>query len=581
MPEIDRLLRRAAARLLLVRFVRAVVVSLGLAVGLLVLARIGERLFALAIDWPTAWAGVLGVAVVGAVAWVVLLRPNRLAVAREVDERADLRETIGTALCVMDSEDGWSRAEVEQARGVSRRVIVRQLFPLTLHRSWPAPIVGAIVFLLMGLLPRADLLSLLQTAQATQEKQAEIAAAQAQVESAEDEVRDALKDVPGLDDALKKNDDPMEARTPAEIRRDSIKQLTTLQDKLNELQNSEKAASMDELSDRMRQLKQPDAGPSELDEMVKAMQKGDFDDASKALEKLAAKLAKGDLTDAQKKALAEQMKKLADQLKKLAEQRKALEDQLEKMGLDKKLASDPQALQKALENMKNLTQAQKDQLAKMARACQNASKMCQSMAGACQNAAMSLAQGGSGMEGMSMMAGQLSAAEMLQQEMNGLKAAQGVLSKQLQSLGQCMGSSDMMDIYKRFLEQGTGSGSPGLGGGKAPSPTPADYKLSPERANTKFDPDTPIIGQTLARGTQLRGQASQELREAVHASSDAAAEAIETKVIPREFHDAVKHYFDNLEKESDGKAETNDQKSSSGSDSTSGGESKPKSSGDK
>jgi hypothetical protein len=44
----------------------------------------------------------------------------------------------------------------------------------------------------------------------------------------------------------------------------------------------------------------------------------------------------------------------------------------------------------------------------------------------------------------------------------------------------------------------------------------------------------------------------------VHASSEAAAEAIETKVIPREYHDAIKHYFGNLQKESDDTTGTTD-----------------------
>lgn len=568
MPEIDRLLRRAALRLLLVRFARAVVVSVGVGVGILLLLRVAERLFAVPMDWGLAWAGVMGIAVLGAAAWVVALRADRLAVAREVDERADLRESIGTALCVRERGDGWSRATVEHARGVSRRVVVRQLFPLTLHRSWPVPVVGAVLFLVLGLLPQADLLSLLETAQAEQRDQEEIATAQQQVESAEKEVRDALKDVPGLEDALSKADDPEAGKTPEEIRRESIKELTTLADKLNELQDSEKAKTLNELSDRMRQLTQPNAGPSELDEMVKAMQKGDFEGASKAMEKLAAKMQSGDLTDAQTRELAAQMQKLADQMKAVAAQQSALENQLAKMGLDKALASNPQALQKALQNAQNLTAQQREQLMKAAQACQNASKSCQGMAGACQNAADSLAKGGSGMQGMNELAGQLSAAEMLQQEMAGLKAAQGVLTAQLTTLGQCQGgSSDMMDIYKRLTASagmgagagkgvGPGAGRSGTGGGPAPDPLTTPYSLNTDRAKTNFDPETPIIGETLVRGTQVRGEASQELREAVHASSEAAAEAIETKAIPREYHDAIKHYFGNLEKESEGTSES-------------------------
>ena len=217
MPEIDQLLRRAALRVLLVRFMRAMVVAAGLGVGLLLLTRIGEWLLALPVDWLAAWAGVMGVSLLGAAGWAVLLRPDRLTIAREVDERADLRESIGTALCVIGGEDGWSRATVEQARGVSRRVVVRQLFPFTLHRSWLVPVVGAVLFLLIGFLPQADLLSLLETAQAKEQQREEVAIAQEQVETAQDRVKEALKDldVPGLDGELSGEDDLESAKVPA------------------------------------------------------------------------------------------------------------------------------------------------------------------------------------------------------------------------------------------------------------------------------------------------------------------------------------------------------------------------------
>ncbi len=556
MPEIDRMLRRAAARLLLVRLLQASVVALALGVGLLVVARLAERLFAIGggqTDWGLAWAGVLGVGLLGAFAWVLVTRPDRLGVAREVDERADLRESIGTALCVMGREDGWSRATVEHARGVSRRVLVRQLFPLRAPRVWPAPIAGAVLFLVLGLLPQADLLRFLRTAEATQEQEAEIVSAQQEVEAAEKRVKDALRDlgVDALDDPLEEDEELAGASSPEEVRRAKIKQLTTLSDRLSELEGSEEMAGIEELQSRMARLKQPDGGPGELDTMVKAMQRGDFQAASRALEDLASKLARAELTDAQKEALAEQMKRLAEQLRQLAEEHEALERQLEKMGLDKALASDPDALREALQNDPNLTQEQRDQLMKTAQACRNAGGMCQSMAGACQRMGGSLASGQSGLGGLEQLAGQLTQAEMLQQEMQGLRAAQAVIRGQCQGLAG-MGEMDMMDIYKRWTQGGGGSGNRGRGGGKAPPPQEADFALNPDRVRTNLDPDTPIIGQTMVRGTQIRGEARQEFHDAVSTSSKAASEAIETRVIPREFHEAIKHYFGNLERESEG-----------------------------
>ena len=49
-------------------------------------------------------------------------------------------------------------------------------------------------------------------------------------------------------------------------------------------------------------------------------------------------------------------------------------------------------------------------------------------------------------------------------------------------------------------------------------------------------------------GSQIRGEATAQFGEAVNASAVQAAEAIESMQVPREYHDAVRHYFGRLER---------------------------------
>lgn len=572
MTEIDRLLRRASLRLALLRVARALVALLSVAVGLLVLARLGERFFALPVDWTLAWSIAGGGVVLGAIVWVVVGRPGRLEVAREIDERAGLRESIGTALCVDGLDDGWSRATVEHARGMSRRVVVRQVFPLTLHRSWPVPLVGAVLFVLLGLVPQTDVLGLLKRAEATETTREAVESAREEVEAVEEEVREALEavDDPALLAALE--DEPEPGATPEEIRRHTMKKLTTLQDRLDELQGTDEMRGMEKLRDRLKDLRQPE-GLGDLDSMVKALQAGDFQAASKAMEALARKMAQADLTPEQRAALAKQLEALAGQLAEMAQQRDALAAELERLGLDAALASNPEALAKALESMSNLTPEQKDALMKQCKACSNASKMCQGMAGACKSAAASMMQGKQGAQGMDQLGSQLSALEAMQQQMSSMNACRGSLDRAMAGMGQGGGGSNMLDIYKR-LEPPSGSGMSMSRGNNAPGgrkaghgtanneagPTP-DFQadLDPTKADTSMGADPVIIGRTLVEGAQVRGEAAAEFREAVSASSEAASEAIETKVIPREYHEAIKRYFGKLQEEADDATATEDQ----------------------
>src|SRR5207248_10775610 len=118
-----------------------------------------------------------------------------------------------------------------------------------------------------------------------------------------------------------------EPKTPEELRRVAVKKLTSVSDKLKEVKESDKAAKMQAMKDAMRQLKQP--GPGPMEEMARAMARGDFAKAEQELSELAKKINDGSMTADQKQQAQQQMQKLAQQLDKLAKDKSEMEKKLQ------------------------------------------------------------------------------------------------------------------------------------------------------------------------------------------------------------------------------------------------------------
>ena len=106
MQDINRVLRAAARRLWVAGVIQSVVGTLSLVLVLAILLRVAQQLFALTVPWGDVmlW-GAVG-AGVAAVIWATIFRAKPDAVARRVDEGADLKESISTALCVAGEDNG-------------------------------------------------------------------------------------------------------------------------------------------------------------------------------------------------------------------------------------------------------------------------------------------------------------------------------------------------------------------------------------------------------------------------------------------------------------------------------------------
>lgn len=548
MHDIRTLLKLAARRLEINTFIEVLhwvaVVVAALALGLIIADRAPAATY-----MPWKWVGpaLAAATLLAAFAMWYRRRPSELHVAVAVDERLDLREKISTALLCEGREDVFARAAVEDAVNAARdprsRELIRRRFAFTAPRGWWATPAIVLLVMIIGFFGQWDLFrddqTNAQNLQQVKNNADESLKAIARVIAEKPELSKEL--AKELGDLSKDGPDPNALKTPEQINRDAMKKATELNKKLDDLINGDKSKTIEAVEKSLNQIKSENGPAKELSE---ALAKGDFTAAQKALNDLKDKAAKGELTEEQKKALAEQLDNLAKQLEQLANDQKKLEDALKQAGLDPQLAKNPQALQQAMQQNKNLNEQQKQQLQQMAQAQQAASQACKGMSQACKSMGQGMKGGQSQMgqfqQGASKMGDQLSQMETLQQLLQEAKAAQG------QCQGVCKGLGDGLS---EFFSQKTGVNKGGRGqaaGGKGQiAPTPTGTKQ--QKAETKTQ-EGDIIAKELFEGEIIRGESKAKLVEAKIAEARGYDEGMTEDQLPRQYQEAHKHYFGELDK---------------------------------
>lgn len=572
MDDIRTTIQRAAKRLFMIDLLRTLVFSAFVVLCALVALRIGQKLFpTLAVDWPLVGLIALGAMLALALVISLVRRPDEDAVARTIDERAGLRESLSTALCVDRNEDNWSRAVVTDASERARRVVVRDTLPIEAPKRSYLPLIAGLALVGVWWLPQTDVMNLLAKQEQDQQNRAQIEQVQTEVNNTKDLIEQIKAETgvemenAGDETVPELTPESMEMVDPQEIARSAIKELTSLSDKLEAQRNSEDGATFDAIKDMARQLSAPQDGP--MTEMARAMARGDFSEAKKQLEQMAEAMQNNEMSEEQKQQAAQQLEQMKQQLEQLAQNRQSLEEQLKAAGLSeqqaKQLATDPEALKKALQEA-GASEEQAQQLSQAAQAQQRASDAASSMAQSMGQMAAGMQQSNPDQmsQGLDSMSGQLSNMEMMQQEMNTLDQALGQCQGQLASLGQCSGGGSGQGFgqdskwgktgqWAQGNSQGFGSGSggPGRGMGAGPDAEAADYMLKKERAEVNTTNDGPVIASTMVQGTQIRGESTATFSSAVQSATTQAAEAIETKRVPRKHENAVQHYFGKLDNE--------------------------------
>ncbi|MFK7884500.1 MAG: hypothetical protein AB8F26_10005 [Phycisphaerales bacterium] len=572
MDPIRQVLAHAARRLLVASWLRHTVVMLTIALGLAVAARGAQKLFpTLMIDWvwvlPALMAASAGLALVIA----AVRRPDTAAIAQTVDERANLRESLSTALCVEEETSPWAKAIVDDAGHRAKRVVVRDAVPIEAPGNSWWPVAACAALLAIWWLPATDVAGLLNKQQAAEQDRQQVQEVASQVNETQKKIEEILSKA-GVeiedDDALEDLFNPKEVEqiSADEMQRAAIKKLTQLSDKLEEQRNGEEGATFDAIKDAMKRMEQPEPGPAT--EMSKAMARGDFAEAKKQLEKLAEQIESGEMSPEAKEQLEKQLDKMSEAMGQMAENRQQLEEQLREAGLSesqaKQLATDPGALEQALKEQ-GLSQEQIDQLKQQAQSQQNASDAASAMSQAMGQMSQGMQnQSPSEMgEGLESMSGQLSNLEQMQSEMQALEQAMGQCENQMagmgegqnpgQGQGEMFGEGSQWGPNGQFSEgesmaQGNGSGQPGQGLGAGPNEQASDFVFKNEKAKVNTTGEGPVIASTLVYGSQIRGESTAAFSDAVESAEAQAAEAIETKRVPREHEEAVKAYFGRLQR---------------------------------
>ncbi len=591
MTDIQRVLRAAAGRLFLADLLKTLTVTLTLALFVLVLLRIAQKLAPIEFSWLWVAVGAGAGAFVLALVWSASRRARGIDVAREVDERAGLRESISTALCVEKDEGAWSRAIVEQAGEKARGVNVREAIPVTTPRLWPAVLAGAIALACVWWLPSYDLAGLFERKQAEEAQQREIREVLGEVKSGQKRLEEILsqtdvkvdEDEP---DAEAGDADAVDATRADELKRQAIKKLTNLSDRIKKAQDSDEARKMEALRQALTKLREPTESPAT--EFSRQLARGNFSDAKEELEKLAEQLSADELSEPEKKAIKQQLQKLGEQMQQLAEAREALEQQLQQAGMSEQQAEqaarDPSQLEQMLQDMPGIPSDLAQQLRQSAEAQQSASESLQSMSQAMQQMAENMSQEGmsqQAQDAMQSMSDQLSQMEMSQAESESFESAMREIEDQLSQMGEnqcpdgsCSGDCASGDCDGQgkwgegdsSMAQKQGSGGPGQGEGKpSPDAQAVDYMLEKQKEKV-FNQGGPTIGSTLVFGDQIRGESVAQFEAATTAARAEAAEAIETRRIPREYEKAIQHYFGRLEARAKAKRAGGESSDSSGDD---------------
>ncbi|MEN6425443.1 MAG: hypothetical protein ABFE13_08775 [Phycisphaerales bacterium] len=508
-----------------------------------VLAVLAERLVAVRV--LTAW-GIWSfwslVAIAVLTLWVLRL-PSRMDASLLLDERLKLSERFSTTLALAHSEDPFAKAARAESLSAVQQANLAGHFPIALSRSW-AYGAGAwtMTVALVLLLPQHDLLGFRRDRQEEQKRAEAAQQAQTQVKKAVQQVKAAVRAMgePNLVEDLKRLDELGHAAEPQEAKREAIKTLGDLAEKIQQMQAGAQARTADALQQMLKQLH--GSGDPFSQQVRLALAKGDFSQAAKMLAQLQSQLNDGSLPEEKRKALAAQMQELGKELVKLSEQKRQIEEELAKLGLDKKLAqASPEQLRQALQKQ-GLNPEAVDELMKKVQAAQAASALCADL-----GQAMAGAAGGEGLsgEGLSVAADELDSLDAMQQQMIQLQVSLAEISGVLGGLGQRLGKSGHWEVGEGEGE-GYGDGI-GLTPGRNHAITSDALTANKMEKAASQAEGGPVVASWYFRDAQVKGEAQRTFTEVVQAGRASAAEAISENQIPRRYEDAVKTYFNQLE----------------------------------
>lgn len=546
-----------------------------------------ERAFGLGMPLGISLAAAAGIALLLTVGLMVANRVSELAAALTVDRAAGLKERCSTALVIGRSDDPFARAACADAESAAGRVHVPSHVPLKAPPSLPWSVATlAVAGLLYAFMPQLNLLASESKSPESIEAKAALQVEKKQVSTAYEQQMEQVRKMAEQNASLKdlnevieplKMADVLDAK-PEDVRRDVLKSVDKVSDKLEQKLSEEQMRGVEELKRRLAKL-EPKNGDDPVSRLSEAMAQGSMKEAEQSISEMRKEIEKAAENakdpEAQKK-LEEMAKKLADLSKELekqagddsrmkkelenkaglsAEEAQKLMDKISKMDPEqmkqelKKALGDkglnPQQMQDLAKKLQQNAEAKK-QMQKMAEAMKKASKSCQN---ACDKQGENSQQDGQAASGaLAEAQGMMSESEMSEQMMDELEA-------QIQELkdfrdgvckggGQCEGENPGGNNpdSEKIGNQGPNAG---LGYGSRIGKQTGAHGYKKDRLESRGKGGQ-IIGRMLIDGPQLKGEATAEARDAVNSAVRDATNAIENERIPRQYHNVTKKYFEEL-----------------------------------
>jgi hypothetical protein len=517
-----------------------------------VLAVLTERLFALGIvNNQTLWV-FFGASLLAAVTLWLINMPTRMQVSLLLDERLRLHERFSTTLALAQSQDAFASAARTETRKAAEHIRPESAFPIRPSRRWLyTGATWCVVWALVLFMPQKDLLGFFARQKKQNEQARQIELAKSDVNDTTKVVKSVLKrlDRSDLADDLAALDQMPQNAEPQDIKRQAIRKLSDLSEKVKQMQSSAELESMNLLQQMLKQL--PGSADAFSQQLRIALAKGNFGRAGNLLKQMQRELTEGKLSDQQQKALADKLQELARQLQELAAKNKELEEQLEKLGLDKGLAKlNAEQLRQALQKQ-GLSQEKIEQLLQKAAACRAACSRCSGLGRAM--AACGAGAGGLSADELAAVSEGLDELESLQQQLMLTQAALDQLGRACACLGQgmCPGLG-CQGPFSEGSNQGFGPGTGGPGQGYGPRGYDDSGQTATKQTKVTNKPGQgPVVASWYFKGAQVRGEARRDFARVIQAGRDSAAEAISENEIPRKYEEAVKNYFGKLEASSD------------------------------
>jgi hypothetical protein len=304
-----------------------------------ILAILTERLLALTVINSWSLWSLFGVVIALAILLWLLSQPSRMQVSLLLDDRLKLHERFSTTLALAGSQDPFAHAARAEAYETARHVSPQSHFPIRPSKHWTyAATTWLIAVALLLFMPQKDLLGFFKKQQQKEEQAKKIELAKSDIKDTTGTVKSALKQLgnPELDDALAGLDQIPKDAKPQDLKRQAIRKLGDLSDKIKNMQTGMQIDSVNLMQQMLKQLRgSPDAFSQKL---RLALAQGNFSQSSNLLKQMQKELVEGELSDQQRKDLSKQLQELARQLQELAAKNEQLEKELEKSGLDKRLA---------------------------------------------------------------------------------------------------------------------------------------------------------------------------------------------------------------------------------------------------